>query len=69
VVATLQDPGGLKIHSITSVNEKNGMLYLGGLEMDRIAIIPVPPNLLGQGSGMPPGFQPTPAVAPDTTSP
>jgi sugar lactone lactonase YvrE len=69
VVATLQDPGGMKIHSITSVNEKDGLLYLGGLEMDRIATIPVPPKLLGPGSGMPPGFQPAPAGAPDTTSP
>lgn len=47
VVATLQDPGGLKIFNITSVNEKDGLLYLGGLEMDRFATIPVPPQLLG----------------------
>ena len=47
VVATLQDPGGLKIHTITSVNERNGLLYIGGLQMDRIATIPVPPQLLG----------------------
>lgn len=46
VVATLQDPGGLKIHTITSVHERNGLLYLGGLQMDRIATIPVPPRLL-----------------------
>lgn len=50
VVATLQDPGGMKIHTITSVNEKDGILYIGGLQMDRIATIPVPPNLL---NGMP----------------
>lgn len=53
VVATLQDPGGLKIFNITSVNEKDGLLYLGGLEMDRFATIPVPPQLLGQMPGMP----------------
>ena len=47
VVATLQDPGGAVIHTITSVNEKDGLLYLGGLQMDRIATIPVPPKLLG----------------------
>ncbi len=47
VVATLQDPGGMKIFNITSVNEKDGLLYLGGLEMDRFATIPVPPQLLG----------------------
>lgn len=46
VLMTLQDPGGLKIHTITSVNEKDGLLYLGGLQMDRIATIPVPPQLL-----------------------
>lgn len=46
VVATLQDPGGRTIHTITSVNEKDGLLYLGGLQMDKIATIPVPPNLL-----------------------
>jgi sugar lactone lactonase YvrE len=46
VVATLQDPGGLRIFNITSVNEKDGLLYLGGLEMDRFATIPVPPQLL-----------------------
>jgi sugar lactone lactonase YvrE len=46
VVATLQDPGGRVIHSITSVNEKDGVLYLGGLQMDRIATLPVPAALL-----------------------
>lgn len=46
VVATLQDPGGMKIYGITSVNEKDGLLYIGGLQMDRIATIPVPPQLL-----------------------
>ena len=58
VVATLQDPGGLKIHTITSVNEKDGLLYLGGLQMDRIAIIPVPPQLLGPRPGLPGGQPP-----------
>ncbi|MEQ1754488.1 MAG: SMP-30/gluconolactonase/LRE family protein [Micropepsaceae bacterium] len=53
VVATLQDPGGLKIHTVTSVNEKDGLLYIGGLQMDRIATIPVPPKLLG-GVPLPP---------------
>lgn len=51
VVATLQDPGGRTIKSITSVNEKDGLLYLGSLETDRIATIPVPPALLA-----PPGL-------------
>jgi sugar lactone lactonase YvrE len=51
VVATLQDPGGRTIKSITSVNEKDGLLYLGSLETDRIATVPVPPALLA-----PPGF-------------
>jgi hypothetical protein len=46
VLMTLQDPGGVKIHTITSVNEKDGLLYLGGLQMDRFATIPVPPQLL-----------------------
>lgn len=46
VLMTMQDPGGLKIHTITSVNEKDGLLYLGGIQMDRIATIPVPPQLL-----------------------
>lgn len=46
VVATLQDPGGRTINSITSVNEKDGVLYLGSLQTDRIATIPVPPQLL-----------------------
>ena len=46
VVATLQDPGGVKIHTITSVNEKDGLLYLGSLQMDKIATIPVPAYLL-----------------------
>jgi sugar lactone lactonase YvrE len=71
VVATLQDPGGMKIHTITSVNEKDGLLYLGGLEMDRIATIPVPSKLLGPGPGpgVPPGFQPAPATTPVTPAP
>jgi sugar lactone lactonase YvrE len=47
VVATLQDPGGRTIKSITSVNEKDGLLYFGSLETDRIATLPVPPQLLG----------------------
>jgi len=47
VVATLQDPGGRTIHTITSVNEKDGLLYFGGLQMDRIATLAVPPALLG----------------------
>lgn len=51
VVATLQDPGGRTIKSITSVNEKDGLLYLGSLETDRIATVPVPSALL-----TPPGF-------------
>jgi sugar lactone lactonase YvrE len=46
VVATLQDPGGRTIHSITSVNEKDGTLYFGSLQTDRIATLPVPPQLL-----------------------
>lgn len=46
VVASLQDPGGRTIHTITSVNEKDGLLYFGGLQMDRIATLPVPPALL-----------------------
>jgi sugar lactone lactonase YvrE len=50
VVATLQDPGGRTINTITSVNEKDGMLYLGGLAQDKIATIQVPPQLL-QGIG------------------
>lgn len=51
VVATLQDPGGRTIKSVTSVNEKDGLLYLGSLETDRIATVPVPSALL-----TPPGF-------------
>lgn len=46
VVATLQDPGGRTINTVTSVNEKDGVLYLGSLATDRIATIPVPPQLL-----------------------
>lgn len=45
VVATLQDPGGRVIHTITSVNEKDGLLFLGGLQMDRIATLQVPAAL------------------------
>jgi hypothetical protein len=29
------------------VNEKDGLLYFGSLETDRIATLPVPPQLLG----------------------
>lgn len=47
VVATLQDPRGQVIKSVTSVNEKDGLLYFGSLETDRIATLPVPPQLLG----------------------
>lgn len=46
VVATLQDPGGRTINTITSVHEKDGLLYLGSLATDRIATIAVPPQLL-----------------------
>jgi sugar lactone lactonase YvrE len=46
VVMTLQDPGGRTINSITSVNEKDGLLYFGGLQMDRIATLAVPAALL-----------------------
>ena len=47
VVATLQDPGGRTIKAITSVNERDGLLYFGSLESDRIVTLPVPPQLLG----------------------
>lgn len=53
VVATLQDPGGKVIKSITSVHEKDGMLYFGSLETDRIATLPVPPQLLGRPGARP----------------
>ncbi|MEQ1867152.1 MAG: SMP-30/gluconolactonase/LRE family protein [Alphaproteobacteria bacterium] len=46
VVATMQDPGGRTINTVTSVNEKDGLLYLGSLATDRIATIAVPPQLL-----------------------
>jgi sugar lactone lactonase YvrE len=46
VVATLQDPGGRTINTITSVNERDGILYLGSLATDRIATFPLPPQLL-----------------------
>ncbi len=46
VVATLQDPGGRVIHTITSVNERDGLLYLGSLATDRIATVPVPAALV-----------------------
>ena len=46
VVATLQDPGGRTINTVTSVQEKDGMLYLGSLATDRIATIAVPAQLL-----------------------
>ena len=48
IVATLQDPGGRTIPSITSVIERDGLLYFGSLQTDRIATLPVPPALLGQ---------------------
>ena len=48
IVATLQDPGGTVIHSVTSVNERDGRLYLGSLEMDRIATLPVPAALMSR---------------------
>lgn len=46
VVMTLQEPSGRTINSITSVNEKDGLLYIGSLSADRIATMPVPPQLL-----------------------
>ncbi len=46
VVTTLQDPGGRTINTITSVNEKDGILYMGSLATDRIATIQVPQFLL-----------------------
>jgi sugar lactone lactonase YvrE len=48
VVMTLQDPPGPRqvIKAITSVNERNGLLFFGSLETDRIATLPVPPQLL-----------------------
>ena len=54
VVATLQDPGGRTISGITGVVEKDGVLYLGGLTQDRIATIPVPPQLLNRAPPPPP---------------
>lgn len=55
VVMTLQDPGGRVINTITSVNEKDGMLYIGSLATDKIATIQVPPALLGPpGAPFPP---------------
>ncbi len=53
VVATLQDPGGKVIKSITSVHEKDGVLYFGSLETDRIATLPVPPQLLSRPGARP----------------
>ena len=46
VVATLQDPRGQAIHTITSVNEKDGLLYFGSLQTEGIATLPVPPPLI-----------------------
>jgi sugar lactone lactonase YvrE len=54
VVATLQDPGGRVIQAITSVNEKDGLLYIGSVQMDRIATLPVPAALLQVPGPQPP---------------
>jgi hypothetical protein len=48
IVATLQDPGANTIHTLTGVNERDGVLYLGGLAMDRIATLFLPPSLLSR---------------------
>jgi hypothetical protein len=42
IVATLQDPGGAVIHSLTSVSVRDGLLYLGGLQIDPITTVPRP---------------------------
>ncbi len=42
VVETLQDPDGLSVSTVTSVEEHQGMLYFGTLEAPRLARMPVP---------------------------
>jgi sugar lactone lactonase YvrE len=46
VVTTLQDPGGRTINTITSANEKDGILYIGSVATDKVATIQVPQFLL-----------------------
>lgn len=41
VLRTLQDPGGEHLHTITSVKEIDGTLYMGSLYNDRIGVLPL----------------------------
>ena len=42
VVENLQDPTGMYYDTITSVQEHDGMLYLGSVAQDAIGRLPVP---------------------------
>lgn len=41
ILRSLQDPGGEHLHTITSVKEINGQLYMGSLYNDRIGVLPL----------------------------
>lgn len=54
IVKSLQDPGGLVVPQVTSVEEVDGMLYLGNLDRDFIGRLPVPAELAPKELAPPP---------------
>lgn len=45
VALSLHDPGGERVHMVTSVEQRGDHLYLGSLTNDRIARVPVPEGI------------------------
>jgi sugar lactone lactonase YvrE len=45
VAFSLHDPGGERVHMVTSVEQRGDHLYLGSLTNDRIARVPVPEGI------------------------
>ena len=54
ILASLQDPSGRRLHTITSAQERDGFLYLGSLHNDRIGKY----KLSDAATDAPPGQQP-----------
>jgi sugar lactone lactonase YvrE len=54
ILDSLQDPTGQHLHSVTSVQERDGYLYLGSLYNDRIGKYKLPDGATDAQTGQPP---------------
>jgi sugar lactone lactonase YvrE len=44
ILRSFHDPGGRRVHQVTTAREYSGQLYLGNLEQDWIGRLPLPPR-------------------------